>query len=92
MSFISDKDPEDPLSIHSPPLTLDNLVDNSNSLEGIKIGIYNQWYEDAPKGIVSACNQMLEYLEERGAEVIRVIRILFMIFLWALRKLIPFFI
>lgn len=72
MSFISDRDPEDPISIHSPPVVLDQLVNYSNSLKGIKIGIYNEWYEDAPKGIVSSCNEMLEHLKELGAELINV--------------------
>lgn len=72
MSVISGQDINDPLSTHSPPLSLGQLSTNLKDLKGVKIGVYNSWFDDSPPHIVEACRIMINHLLERGAEYVNV--------------------
>ncbi len=59
-------DPRDTMSLSQPVLGLGPL---GGDLEGVTLGIYRPWFEDAEPGVVAANSAMLEALRERGAAV-----------------------
>jgi Asp-tRNA(Asn)/Glu-tRNA(Gln) amidotransferase A subunit family amidase len=59
-------DPRDTMSLSQPVLDLGPL---GGDLEGVTLGIYRPWFEDAEADVVAANNTTLEALQERGAKV-----------------------
>ena len=53
-----------------PEPTLKGTTDLN--LAGVKIGIYDPWFQDADKEIVASCRTALTHLEEAGTEIIQV--------------------
>lgn len=67
---IAGVDPRDPRTIHQPPPTLDGLTDGD--LDGLRVGVFRPWFEDADPQIVAACDAALETLVASGARVVDV--------------------
>ena len=59
-------DPRDTMSLSQPPLGLGPL---GGDLEGVTLGIYPPWFEDAEPDVVTANRATLDALQERGAAV-----------------------
>ena len=73
MSIISERDERDPLTRQSPPLSLEWLADTgSRDLQGIKVGVYDEWINDAPAEIAEHCWETTRKLEQLGAEIVKV--------------------
>lgn len=67
---IAGPDPAEPLSQQQPPVTIDGW--NTPNLEGIRVGIYPEWFEHASKEIVDANRNMVSEFEKAGAKVVEV--------------------
>ncbi len=67
---IAGTDPGDPNSLGQPPPALDGF--GRANLNGVRLGIYAPWFEDAEPAVVAACRQTLAVLERAGAEVVAV--------------------
>jgi Asp-tRNA(Asn)/Glu-tRNA(Gln) amidotransferase A subunit family amidase len=66
-SLMAGPDPREPNSQVQPPVT---TVDwKKPDLRGVRLGVYRPWFEHAAPGVVQACNQMVEQLKHRGAEI-----------------------
>jgi len=66
-ALIAGSDPKDPISLHQPTPSLkgwDNL-----KLNGLKFGVYWQWFRHADPEVVAACEAMLNQLEAMGCEI-----------------------
>jgi len=66
-AVIAGADPNDPNTMHQPPITLDRFGDAD--LRGLTLGVYRAWFDHAAPEIVSACNAMLKTFESAGAQV-----------------------
>jgi len=64
---IAGPDPDDPNSLHQPPVSLDNW--DVADLRGVRLGIYAPWFEHADPQIVEDCHTIIERLVEMGATV-----------------------
>jgi len=67
-SVMAGPDPADANSLRQPPVSLDGLTENH--LNGMRIGVFAPWFEDADEDVVAACRQMLHVFEEAGATVV----------------------
>jgi Asp-tRNA(Asn)/Glu-tRNA(Gln) amidotransferase A subunit family amidase len=63
-------DPRDPNTLGQPALTLDGF--NKNDLKGLTLGVFWPWFEHATQEVVTACKQMLEGLQARGAQIMEI--------------------
>lgn len=64
---IAGPDPDDPNSLHQPPVSLDQW--DVADLRGVRLGIYAPWFEHADPQIVEDCRAIVERLVEMGATV-----------------------
>lgn len=62
-------DERDPWTMEQPPLGLDRLPP---SVEGMRLGIYTPWFEDASDDILEVVRSAVERLIEAGAQVIEI--------------------
>lgn len=69
-AVIAGSDPKDPLSQHQPPVHLENL--NSMDLDGVRIGVFSDWFDHAAPPIVNACRKAIDSLVARGARVVEI--------------------
>ncbi len=60
-------DPGDPNTLHQPAPDLDRFDDGD--LKGLRVGLFQPWFEDADPEIVAACRQAVAALEAAGATV-----------------------
>ena len=63
---IAGPDPLDPNTLHQPPPLPPQW---EAGVEGLTIGVYRPWFEDAAPDIVAACRRTLDALASRGARV-----------------------
>ena len=61
-------DPADPGTAAQPAPHLDGYLDDD--LQGVRIGVYRSWFEDAEPDIVAACQGVLDGFVERGASIV----------------------
>ena len=64
-SFIAGPDKRQPFTKEQPAVDLKNF-ENTN-LEGVKIGIFNPWFNHASEDVVNCCEQMLNSFKSQGA-------------------------
>ena len=64
---IAGPDPQDAMSQHQPPVTLDGW--DSGDLRGLTLGVYREWFNHAVPDIVAANNEMLDRLAQAGAQI-----------------------
>lgn len=68
--LIAGEDPKDPMSGHQPPLSFDRL--EARDLTGVRVGIFEPWFEHADPDVVAACNRAVSTLAAAGATVVSV--------------------
>jgi Asp-tRNA(Asn)/Glu-tRNA(Gln) amidotransferase A subunit family amidase len=61
-------DPKDPNTTYQPSPHLQDI--GNADLTGIRLGLYQQWFEHADPDVVGACRDGIHFLEEAGAEVV----------------------
>ncbi len=62
-------DPEDPHSHAQPRPTLDGFLD---SVQGLRVGVFSQWFDDSREEVRQAARGLLDQLVAQGAEVVEV--------------------
>lgn len=62
-------DERDPWTLQQPPLGLDRLPE---SVEGVRLGIYTPWFEDASDDILEVARTAVHRLSEAGAQIIEI--------------------
>jgi Asp-tRNA(Asn)/Glu-tRNA(Gln) amidotransferase A subunit family amidase len=66
---MSGPDPKDEQSLRQPTPNLDGFL---SDVEGLKIGVYEEWFHDARHEVVATTTALLEELEKRGAQIVPV--------------------
>jgi Asp-tRNA(Asn)/Glu-tRNA(Gln) amidotransferase A subunit family amidase len=69
-SIIAGPDQREPNSLLQPPVTLKGW--NTPNLQGVRLGIYRDWFEHAAPPVVAACKEILARLERAGGQVVEV--------------------
>jgi len=69
-SIMAGVDPRDPNTRYQPQPELNEYL--SPKIQGLRIGVYRPWFEDAESAVVSACDAALERLCDQGAERVEV--------------------
>ncbi len=69
-ALMAGPDAKDPNSLYQPAPSLQEL--ERADLRGIRLGVYQPWFEDAEPAVVAACRTMLEALEAAGAEIVAI--------------------
>ncbi|MCW5978161.1 MAG: amidase [Bryobacteraceae bacterium] len=68
-AVIAGPDPKDPNTQLQPPVRTGGF---DGALEGVRIGIYRDWFSDAAGEVVAACEQLLAQFVRLGAELVDV--------------------
>ncbi len=58
-------DPRDRFTTNQPPVALDDF--HNTDLSGVRLGIYEPWFNDADSDVVKQCEATMQVLEEAGA-------------------------
>lgn len=66
-AMVAGPDDRDPRSLGQPAPDLDRFFDDD--LDGLTVGVFSPWFDDADDEVVSACRTALSALEARGAKV-----------------------
>jgi len=66
-AVIAGPDPKDPATLPQPPVSLDRF--DEHDLDGITLGIYRPWFEDADPHVVQRCHALVSALALAGARV-----------------------
>ena len=66
-AIIAGPDPEDPHTLHQPPVSLDGV--GRGSLSGLRLGIYSPWFHHADEAVVAVAQRAVDALVQQGAEV-----------------------
>jgi Asp-tRNA(Asn)/Glu-tRNA(Gln) amidotransferase A subunit family amidase len=69
-SIIAGPDPMDANTTRQPPVTLKEW--NRADLQGLRLGIYKDWFEHASSEVISGCQAMLSQFEQAGAEIVEI--------------------
>ena len=69
-SIIAGPDPLDANTLQQPPVSLRDW--NRSDLQGLRLGIYKDWFEHASPEIVTACQEMLSKFKSAGAEIVEI--------------------
>jgi len=59
-------DPRDRFTVNQPVVELQDF--HSTDLSGVKLGIYEPWFQDADSEVVQQCEATMKMLEQAGAE------------------------
>jgi Asp-tRNA(Asn)/Glu-tRNA(Gln) amidotransferase A subunit family amidase len=68
-ALIAGFDNADPNTNGRPPVSLAGYEDR---LEGLRLGVYQPWFEDASPEVVRVCREALVEFEKRGARVVEI--------------------
>jgi len=63
-------DPRDAATVGQPPPALAGLEEPR--LDGLRLGVFSPWFDDADPAIVRVCRSLVDRLAERGASVVEV--------------------
>ncbi|HVT37903.1 MAG TPA: amidase [Gemmatimonadaceae bacterium] len=64
-ALVAGPDPRDPQTLGHPPVEIDDGV--PGSLEGVRFGVYWNWFRHATADVVDRCERLARALVERGA-------------------------
>ncbi len=67
-AIMAGADPQDPQTLGQPAPHLDNFA--QRDMQGLKVGVYQPWFEDADSEVVRICSRALQQLEELGATIL----------------------
>ena len=74
--LLSGRDPEDPISLQQGLVSLDQYLELplliSPSLSGIKVGVYDAWFNHSDSDVRSGCRTAITGLQEAGAEIVEI--------------------
>jgi len=69
-ALMAGADPKDPNSRGRPAPHLSGFGDRD--LDGVKLGVYTPWFEDAQPEVVGACRQALDILRDAGCKIVEI--------------------
>lgn len=66
---IAGPDPDDPHTLLQPTPTIDGFL---KGVEGLRIGIYDEWFDHASEEVVTTARGMITALRDQGAEIVEI--------------------
>lgn len=69
-AVIAGPDPAEPLTLQQPPVSLAGW--DTPDLDGVRLGIYPEWFRHASRAVVEINEQMVAEFEKAGATVVEV--------------------
>ncbi|KAF9976870.1 hypothetical protein BGZ73_007578 [Actinomortierella ambigua] len=70
-AIIAGKDEQDSYSLYQPNVVLPRPINTPRALEGLRIGVYRQWFEDVTqKEVATKCYDMLDRLVQHHGAVL----------------------
>lgn len=69
-ALMAGPDPRDPNTLHQPAAHLNGF--ESESLKGVRIGVYKPWFEDAAPEVVASCRSLVDAYVSHGAQIVEV--------------------
>lgn len=70
-AVIAGPDPRDPASLHQPLPTLKGWDDLD--LQGLRLGVYREWFRHADREVVAPCEAMLGAYEKMGCRIVEIV-------------------
>jgi Asp-tRNA(Asn)/Glu-tRNA(Gln) amidotransferase A subunit family amidase len=70
-AIMAGADPHDPNTLAAPPVSLSGF--DAPDLRGLKIGVFEPWFNDADAEVVHACEALVAHLRRCGAEVRKIV-------------------
>ena len=68
--LLSGPDPNDPISLPQGPVSIHRYLSSSLALTGLKVGVYDRWFNHSDPDVRSGCRAALTWLQEAGAEIV----------------------
>jgi len=68
-AIIAGPDPHDANTLKQPPVILPSLEKKGN-LNGLRVGVYRPWFNDAAPSMVSVCNDTVKKMVDLGAQIV----------------------
>ena len=68
--LLSGPDPNEPISIPQGRVSVDRYLSHSLTLTGLKVGVYDRWFDHSDPDVRSGCRTALTWLREAGAEIV----------------------
>ena len=72
LAIISGKDDRDPITLHSPPIFEWSELTKLDRLEGVRIGVFQDWIQDSDAFISQRFFESIRCLEHRGAKIVQI--------------------
>ena len=68
--LLSGPDPNDPISLPQGRFSVERFLGHSHVLSGLKVGVYDRWFNHSDPDVRSGCRTALAWLQEAGAEIV----------------------
>ena len=65
-------DPKYPMGLQQGPVAIGRYLTTGSKLSGIRIGVYNQWFDHSDTAVRKGCRVALTWLQEAGAEIVSI--------------------
>lgn len=69
-SVIAGPDPVEPGTMKQPSVSIDGW--NKTGLNGIKMGVFKDWFEHSSPDVSKTCYDMVEHFKQMGAEIVEI--------------------
>ena len=63
-------DPNEPTSVQQGPVTIGDYLTPKESVRGLKVGIYRDWFNHCDPEVKRVCQQSLQWIVDAGAELV----------------------
>ena len=72
--LLAGPDPAEPYGLQQGPVTIGSYLtpSASESVKGLKVGIYRAWFNHCDPEVLAACEKALQWIVEAGAELVEV--------------------
>ena len=70
--LLAGPDPAEPYGLQQGPVTIGSYLTPSESVKGLKVGIYRAWFNHCDPEVLAACEKALQWIVEAGAELVEV--------------------
>ena len=68
--LLAGRDPNEPTSVQQGPVTIGDYLTPKQSVRGLKVGIYRDWFNHCDPEVMRVCQQSLQWIVDAGAELV----------------------
>ena len=70
--LLAGPDPAEPYGLQQGPVTIGDYLTPKQSVRGLKVGIYRDWFNHCDPDVMRVCQQSLQWIVDAGAELVDV--------------------